>query len=148
MVDPDVLGCLNGDCIAVVSQDLADLQVSHNDVGLSVNGQTDASECCDRFWSVMPQKLLFREEGLIRTAAGLADNGLVRGDLDLGGSRDGSADDNNGRAAGTGGSRELGQSRNGGGGASTASSGSGKIASVRLHHESNRTSEICAYPPF
>lgn len=47
MVDPDVLGCLNSDCVAVVSKDLADLQVSHNDVGLSVNGQTDTSECYD-----------------------------------------------------------------------------------------------------
>lgn len=48
VVNPDVLGCLNSNSIAVVSEDLADLQVSHNDVRLSINGQTDASKRCGR----------------------------------------------------------------------------------------------------
>lgn len=48
MVDPDVLGRLNSNSIAVVSEDLADLQVPHNDVGLSIDGQTDASQRCGR----------------------------------------------------------------------------------------------------
>lgn len=46
VVNPDILGRLDGDRIAVVSKDLADLQVSHNDVGLSVDGQTNTRESC------------------------------------------------------------------------------------------------------
>lgn len=44
VVDPDILGRLNGDGIAVISEDLADLQVAHNDVGLPINGQTNTSK--------------------------------------------------------------------------------------------------------
>lgn len=48
MVNPDVVRCLNRDSITVVSEDLADLQVSHNDIGLLVDGQTNAGESCGR----------------------------------------------------------------------------------------------------
>lgn len=44
VVNPDIFGRLNGDRIAVVSKDLADLQVPHNDVGLPVDGQTNTRE--------------------------------------------------------------------------------------------------------
>lgn len=46
VVNPDILGRLNGDRIAVVSEDLADLQVPHNDVGLPINGKTNTRESC------------------------------------------------------------------------------------------------------
>lgn len=46
VVNPDILGRLNGDRIAVVSKDLADLQVPHNDVGLPINGQTNTRKSC------------------------------------------------------------------------------------------------------
>lgn len=48
VVDPDIVGRLNSDGVAIFSEDLADLQVSQNDVGLPVDGQTDASDCCGR----------------------------------------------------------------------------------------------------
>lgn len=72
----------------------------------------------------MPLEITFYEEVVIRTAAGLSNDGLVRGDLDLGGPRDGSADDDDGRAAGSDSGRELGQCRHSSGGASAAASGS------------------------
>lgn len=86
VVDPDVLGRLNGDSITVVSEDLADLQVPHNDVGLPVDGQTDARESYILILVSHATDNLFSRGGSTRTAAGLADDGLVRGDLDLGGS--------------------------------------------------------------
>lgn len=46
VVDPDILGRLNGDRIAIVSKDLADLQVPHNDVGLPIDGQANPRKSC------------------------------------------------------------------------------------------------------
>lgn len=48
MIDPDIVGCLDSDRIAVVSENLADLQVSHDNIRLPVDGQTNTSECCGR----------------------------------------------------------------------------------------------------
>jgi hypothetical protein len=46
VVDPDVLGGLDGDGVTIVGQDLGDLHVADNDVGLAVDGQTDTSQAC------------------------------------------------------------------------------------------------------
>lgn len=46
VVDPDVLGELDRDGIAVVGLDLGDLHVAHDDVLLSEDGEADALECC------------------------------------------------------------------------------------------------------
>jgi hypothetical protein len=42
MVNPDISGLLDGNCVTVVSFNLGDLHVADNDVLLSVDGQTNA----------------------------------------------------------------------------------------------------------
>ena len=44
MVDPDVLGGLDANAIAVVGRDFGDLQVAHDDVGHLVDVETDAGQ--------------------------------------------------------------------------------------------------------
>ena len=44
MVDPDVLGGLDANAIAVVGLDFGDLEVAHDDVGHLVDVETDAGQ--------------------------------------------------------------------------------------------------------
>lgn len=44
VVDPYVLGSLNGDGITIVGENLGNLDVPNNDVGLLVDGQADTSK--------------------------------------------------------------------------------------------------------
>lgn len=44
VVDPDVLRGLDGDGVTVVGQNLGDLEVPDNDVGLLVDGEADTGE--------------------------------------------------------------------------------------------------------
>lgn len=61
VVNPDVLGGLDGDGVTIVGQDLGNLQVADNDVGLSIDGKTNTSKACTLgqrfFWSVVEDNL-------------------------------------------------------------------------------------------
>jgi hypothetical protein len=44
VINPDILGVLDSDRITVVGQNLADLEVAHNDVGLILDVESDTSQ--------------------------------------------------------------------------------------------------------
>ena len=47
MVDPDIFRILDSDRISVASQDFADPQVPHDNVGLVLDVEPDARKSCD-----------------------------------------------------------------------------------------------------
>lgn len=73
VVDPDVVRGLDGDRVTIVGQDLGDLDVADDNVGLLLDPETDAVQ---------------------RGACG-TDDGLVRGDVDLVAASDLSINDDN-----------------------------------------------------
>lgn len=108
VVNPDVGGGLDVDGIAVGGLDLGDGKVADDDVGNTLDIQTNARE--------------------LSTAG--TDNGGVGGHLDLGSTRDGALDVDD-LGAGSGGSlSELSQSRDSGGGTALATLGTAVLGGV------------------
>lgn len=85
VVEPDVVGGLDGDGVTVVGEDLADLDVADDDVGGLLDTETNTGQ----------------------GRASSSDDGLVRGDIDLVGALNGTINDDNGSAVRAGSGLEL-----------------------------------------
>ena len=108
VVNPDVLGVLDGENVAVLCHDLGHLHVPDNDVGLLVDGETNTRHACHRVAGSVTLPYLQTRHGRTRlTRARCSNDGLVGLDADLGVTGDGSLHDNDHLAAGLGSSREL-----------------------------------------
>lgn len=99
MVDPDVLGSLDTNGITIVGNNLLDGQVANDDVLDLVDVQANV-----------------RQDG----AGVLANNGLVRGNADLGAARDGARHNDDSSTVSLSSSSELSKSGDGGSGATSA----------------------------
>lgn len=141
VVDPDVVGGLDGDGVTVVGQNLGDLHVTDDNVGLPVDGEADTRKALSR-WSASPPQLVFEPPSHAfswrLTGSGLSDDGLVGGDLDLRGARQRSAQHDNCRAGRTHGSGKLRQGADRGRSAACASRGTAILFSLWLAGLKNR----------
>lgn len=103
VVDPDILRSLNGDGITILGENLGNLQVANNDVGLLVDGKADTSK------ALIESALIFRRSYVRRckpTSPRRADDGLIGSHRHLSSPRDGAFHDDDSRSISLSGSRE------------------------------------------